>query len=105
MLFAFYKYIFYIPELNDSSFNVSVPYDEKIPLNKSSDKSSEKINNLRTIYKNNSPKTAFENHFSHVQVNGIGTVDRILRDDNEGKRHQKFILRLSWGRHFLLLTI
>ncbi len=39
---------------------------------------------------------------SHVQVSGEGTVIKVLRDDNEGSRHQKFILRLSSGQTLLV---
>ncbi|MDH4048435.1 MAG: DUF3465 domain-containing protein [Gammaproteobacteria bacterium] len=36
------------------------------------------------------------------QVSGTGTVDRVLSDDNDGSRHQRFILRLSSGRTLLV---
>ena len=36
------------------------------------------------------------------QVRGSGTVTRILSDDNEGSRHQRFILRLSSGQTLLV---
>ena len=102
ILFAFYKYIFYIPELHDSS-GLSPSYDDTISVNNSTDLSNEEIQNKSyTIYKNNSPQIAFDNHFSHVQINGAGTVYKILRDDNEGRRHQKFILRLPWGQTLLV---
>ncbi len=39
---------------------------------------------------------------SDVQVRGSGTVIRLLRDDNEGSRHQKFILRLPSGGTLLV---
>jgi len=32
----------------------------------------------------------------------MGTVSRILTDDNEGSRHQRFILRLDSGRTLLV---
>ncbi|MGB2739203.1 MAG: DUF3465 domain-containing protein [Cognaticolwellia sp.] len=40
-------------------------------------------------------QAAYENRQSDVQVKGSGTVVRILKDDNKGSRHQKFILKLS----------
>ena len=40
-------------------------------------------------------KNAYENHQSDIQVQGSGTVIRLLPDDNEGSRHQKFILKLD----------
>ena len=46
--------------------------------------------------------TAFDNHESNFQVQGIGTVVRILPDDNEGSRHQKFIVQLSSGQTLLV---
>jgi hypothetical protein len=36
------------------------------------------------------------------QVRGSGTVVRILSDDNDGSRHQRFILRLANGRTLLI---
>ena len=36
------------------------------------------------------------------QVQGSGTVVRVLADDNEGSRHQRFILELSPGRTLLI---
>ncbi|WP_432455335.1 MULTISPECIES: DUF3465 domain-containing protein [unclassified Agarivorans] len=49
-----------------------------------------------------SVKSAYENHQSDVQVKGSGTVIRILKDDNEGSRHQKFILKLPSGQTILI---
>ena len=43
-----------------------------------------------------------EEHSGEV-VEGIGTVERVLRDDHDGSRHQRFILRLSSG-HTLLVS-
>ena len=45
---------------------------------------------------------AYADHKSDVQVNGSGTVVRVLRDDNKGSRHQKFILKLSSGQTILI---
>ncbi len=45
---------------------------------------------------------AFRNHQSGVQVKGVGIVDRVLPDDNEGKRHQRFIVRLGSGQTLLI---
>lgn len=39
---------------------------------------------------------------SGEQVSGSGTVTRILSDDNDGSRHQRFILRLGSGRTVLI---
>jgi len=46
--------------------------------------------------------SAFEKHASSIQVEGQGTVARILPDDNDGSRHQRFIVRLSSGQTILI---
>jgi predicted metalloprotease len=45
---------------------------------------------------------AFNQRRSDVQVKGYGTVKRVLPDDNDGSRHQKFILSLGNGRSVLV---
>ena len=39
---------------------------------------------------------------SSTQVQGSGTVTRVLSDDNDGSRHQRFILRLASGESLLV---
>ncbi|MEH6550652.1 MAG: DUF3465 domain-containing protein [Pseudomonadales bacterium] len=51
---------------------------------------------------NSAISQAYANQQSDIQVRGTGKVSRILRDDNEGSRHQKFILRLSTGQTILI---
>lgn len=45
---------------------------------------------------------AFAEQRDGVQVSGVGVVTRLLRDDEEGDRHQRFILRLSSGQTLLI---
>ena len=45
---------------------------------------------------------AFNSRTSNVQVEGEGVVTRILSDDVEGSRHQRFILRLASGQTVLI---
>ncbi len=45
---------------------------------------------------------AWANRRSDVQVQGAGTVTRVLSDDNDGGRHQRFILELSSGQTLLI---
>jgi ABC-type glycerol-3-phosphate transport system substrate-binding protein len=45
---------------------------------------------------------AFEDRQSGVQVEGEGTVVKVLPDDNDGSRHQRFILRLASGQTLLV---
>ncbi len=46
---------------------------------------------------------AFRNRQSDVQVEGQGMVKRILPDDREGSRHQRFVLRLPDGQTVLMV--
>jgi len=45
---------------------------------------------------------AFENRQSNVQIQGMGEVTRVLADDNDGSRHQRFIIRLASGQTLLV---
>ena len=45
---------------------------------------------------------AFEQGKSGIQAEGEGTVIKILPDDNDGSRHQRFILRLDSGQTLLM---
>ena len=47
-------------------------------------------------------KAAFDNQRSDVQVRGTGEVTRLLSDDNEGSRHQRFIVTLPTGQTVLI---
>ena len=46
---------------------------------------------------------AFEQHTSNVQVEGQGVVRRVLSDDNDGSRHQRFVVALSSGQTLLIV--
>lgn len=46
-------------------------------------------------------EAAFHDQAHDLQVEGSGTVIRILSDDNDGSRHQRFILRLNSGQTLL----
>jgi hypothetical protein len=45
---------------------------------------------------------AYESRRSDLQVGGSGEVTRILPDDIDGSRHQRFILRLESGQTLLI---
>ena len=45
---------------------------------------------------------AFENRQSNLPVGGAGEVLTVLPDDNDGSRHQRFILRLDSGQTLLV---
>lgn len=47
-------------------------------------------------------EAAYNNRQSDVQVQGQGRVLRILPDDNDGSRHQRFILELDTGQALLI---
>ncbi len=46
---------------------------------------------------------AYDQRQSNLQVGGSGKVIRLLPDDNDGSRHQKFIIRLSTGQTLLIV--
>ena len=48
------------------------------------------------------PSTRSEQWRSGQQVTGSGRVVRILADDNDGSRHQRFILKMSSGQTLLV---
>jgi hypothetical protein len=45
---------------------------------------------------------AFEDHAHDLQVQGSGVVVRLLADDTEGGRHQRFVIRLESGQTLLV---
>ncbi|MEM8613330.1 MAG: DUF3465 domain-containing protein [Cyanobacteria bacterium P01_H01_bin.105] len=45
---------------------------------------------------------AYRNGVSDLIVEGAGRVERLLSDDLEGSRHQRFILRLESGQTLLV---
>ena len=54
------------------------------------------------VESDNTIAEAFASRASGFQVVGGGTVDRLLDDDAEGGRHQRFILRLDSGQTLLV---
>ena len=44
---------------------------------------------------------AYEAHRSGVQVHGSGIVAKVLKDDEEGSRHERFILHMDSGQSVL----
>ena len=75
-------------------FTVSVPVYSPQPARAQSGHPSESERVIRR---------AFERRTSNLQVEGRGVVRRILPDDNEGSRHQRFILELG-SRQTLLVA-
>ncbi len=45
---------------------------------------------------------AYRRHLSNVRVEASGLVSRVLPDDNEGSRHQRFIVRTPSGHTVLI---
>jgi len=46
---------------------------------------------------------AFATHARDVRVDGHGVVARVLPDDNQGDRHQRFLVRLPSGQSVLIV--
>ena len=47
-------------------------------------------------------ENAFANRLSNLQLAGQGTVVKLLPDDHDGSRHQRFIVRQDSGRTLLV---
>ncbi len=47
-------------------------------------------------------KSAFDNKISGIQIDGSGKVTKILPDDIQGSRHQRFILTLNSKQTLLI---
>jgi hypothetical protein len=45
---------------------------------------------------------AFEQRGRNVQVEGQGVVQRVLSDDDDGRRHQRFVVALASGQTLLI---
>jgi hypothetical protein len=45
---------------------------------------------------------AYRDHLSRIEVCGSGTVAKVLREDTEGSRHQRFLVRLPSGQTLLV---
>ena len=48
-------------------------------------------------------RQAYQSHKSDFQIQGSGQVERLLPDDNQGDKHQKFIIRLH-NRQTILIA-
>jgi hypothetical protein len=58
--------------------------------------------NIEDANSASSLEEAFRHHLSNVQVNGTGTIVRILKDDTQGSKHQRFTLRVSSQQTILI---
>ena len=47
-------------------------------------------------------RQAYQQQRSDLQIEGEGTVLKLLADDNRGSRHQRFIIRLDSGQTLLV---
>lgn len=45
---------------------------------------------------------AWRSQQSNIQVQGAGSVIQLLADDNQGNRHQKFVIKLATGQTLLV---
>lgn len=52
------------------------------------------VSNMAYASDNNTINKAYHTKQSDIQVQGVGKVIKILRDDNNGTRHQKFLVKL-----------
>ncbi len=64
--------------------------------------SAKAVSSPRTRSSDKILQNAFNRRQSNLQVEGGGVVVKVLADDVEGSRHQRFILRLGTGQTLLL---
>lgn len=44
---------------------------------------------------------AYQHKLSNIWLEGQGTVNKLLKDDNKGSRHQRFLVRIASGKVLL----
>jgi hypothetical protein len=57
---------------------------------------------LQPSCKEDALATAYREHQSRAEVCGRGVVARLLKDDTQGSRHQRFIVRMPPGQTLLI---
>ncbi|CAM2846682.1 DUF3465 domain-containing protein [Acinetobacter celticus] len=90
-------------DLQSNKVENASSYDVAVQQNKPSTKNSATDHSISSV-KDDTAKIAqaFAQQQSNVQVHTSGQVKAILRDDNEGLRHQMFILKLQNGQTVLV---
>uniref|UniRef100_UPI004047A70F DUF3465 domain-containing protein n=1 Tax=Aliarcobacter sp. TaxID=2321116 RepID=UPI004047A70F len=60
------------------------------------------LSNITYANDNNIINKAYHNKQSDVQVQGIGKVIKVLKDDTKGSKHQRFLVKLPSGLTILI---
>jgi hypothetical protein len=97
--FAVYEYLFYIPSYTESSSKLSNP---TVTVHSTEKKQTPLATHKLEIVKNDILKNAYIHKQSHIQVKDSGTVIKVLKDDNTGSRHQRFLISLPSGQTLLV---
>jgi hypothetical protein len=72
------------------------PFSEKYPANPPQEHRFETLTDLKIL------QDAFEQQNSNVQVRQTGQIVKVLKDDNHGSRHQRFVVLLESGQKILI---
>jgi Protein of unknown function (DUF3465) len=72
------------------------PYRDNVALKPIAQSQQDDLTDLASI------KQAFENQQSNLQVKQKGRIAKILRDDQYGPRHQRFLVQLDSGQKLLI---
>ena len=60
------------------------------------------VNRQQALSSDQRLELAFKELESNLQIEGSGTIKKLLSDDLEGSRHQRIIIRLSHGQTVLI---
>uniref|UniRef100_UPI0040477B76 DUF3465 domain-containing protein n=1 Tax=Aliarcobacter sp. TaxID=2321116 RepID=UPI0040477B76 len=60
------------------------------------------LSNITYANDNNIINKAYHNKQSDIQVQGIGKVIKVLKDDTKGSKHQRFLVKLPSGLTILI---
>ena len=85
-----------------NNFNAQAPSKLQLPKISSTQTKNEIDSRSDSDSSDNEILSAFTNQRSDLQVKGTGIVSRTLRDDEDGSRHQKFIIKLKNGQSLLV---
>jgi len=99
--FSIYEYLFYVPVSTPSSNNTYI-YEPSVKTKNIKEGSPQRDQTIVSREKSDLLQNAYRHGLSNIQVKAFGRVIKILKDDNKGSRHQRFILSFPSGQTVLI---